>query len=158
MSIAKKGSRKITVNGTHYRWRVSRPRKISDYRSESNLLSEDYLNTARKYGLGDVADIVFNVPIELYESPGSKILMKYFGLCVDGFLGPEQFAQIKPSLIAEIIEESIKKGWKPEEKGDFHIELFENTGKKQRPAILVLPNMNEHMDNYDNLVKPVKII
>ncbi len=158
MSIQKKGSRKITVNNSDYRWRVSRFRRISDYRVENEVLSEEYIKVAEKYGLGSVADIVFNIPIELYDVPKSKIIVKYFGLCVDGFLGPEQFAQIKPKLISQIIEDAILQGWNPNQKGNFTIEIYENTGKKHRPAILVLPNFgNQDLKNYDNLVKAIQI-
>lgn len=159
MSIAKKGSRKIIVNTIAYRWRVPKYKRISDWKIEREVLSEKYMEVAQAYGLGSVADIVFNIPIELYENPKSKIILKYFGLCVDGFMGPEQLAQIKPKLINEIIREALIKGWNPNKKGDIKIELYENTGKRHRPAILVLPDhMNNEVIGYDNLIKAIQIL
>lgn len=159
MSIAKKGSRKITVADVDYRWRVSRPRRTSDWRSDRTVLNETYLKLAAKYGLGEVADVIFNIPIELYTEPKSKILIKYFGLIIDGFLGVEQFSQVKPGLISQIISDSRQQGWNPTKKGDYPIEIFENTGEPHRPAIIVLPGINEaSMTEYANLVKVVKLI
>ena len=118
------------------------------------MLDETYLQIAEHYRLGHIADILFNIPIELYSQPKSKILVKYFGLAVDGFLGIEQFAQIKPGLISRIISESIQHGWEPTQKGDYPIEIFENTGERHRPAIIVLPGINEaRMNEYANLVR-----
>ena len=159
MSISKTGSRKIAVNGVDYRWRVSRYRMVSDWKIEQDILSEDYLKVARQYGLGSVADIIFNIPIELFNDPKSKIILKYFGLCVDGFLGPEQITQVKPQLIAQVIEKSLLNGWNPHCKGDHTIKLYENSGEKHRPAVLVLPDiMNEGITNYDNLVTAIRIL
>lgn len=159
MSLSKKGSRRIIVNGVDYRWKVSRYKLISEWRSEPDLLSEDYLKAAGKYGLGDIADVVFNIVIELYDNPQSKIIVKYFGLCVDGFLSIETLVQIKPQLVADIIEKSTLNGWIPAHKENYTGNLFENSGKIHRPAILILPDiMNDKIQNYDNSVFGIRII
>ena len=125
MGMAKKGSRKLVVDGVSYRWRVSRPRRISAWRRAPELLDEKYLAIAEQYNLGEVADVVFYIPIEHYSNPKSKLLIRYFGLVVDGFLGIEQFSRIKPGLIADIIREASSRGWRPEQKGDCVVEIFE---------------------------------
>lgn len=163
MSIAKKGSRKITVAEVDYQWRVSRPRRISDWRDECDLLDEVYCKIAAQYGPGQVADVVFNIPIELYREPKSKILAKYFGIIIDGFLGIEQVAQIKPGLVADIIRESLRNGWNPAAKDDYMVEIFERkpfkgSTEKLRPAVIVMPGINEaSMLEYDNLIRLVEV-
>ena len=157
MSMAKKGSRKITVEGVDYRWGVSRYRLVSDWRIDTDFVGEKYVEIARRFGLGEVADVVFNIVIELYQDPKSRIRVKYFGLIIDGFLGPEQYTQIKPRLIAEIVEQSITNGWDPGSRGDYNLEIIENTGEKSRPAVLVLPGFNDDVVDYDNIVKPIRI-
>mgnify|MGYP006955658625 CR=1 FL=1 len=107
--------------------------------ADLELLDQRWLATARGFGLGDVADIVFNIPIERYEAPASRLLVKYYAMIVDGFLGPEQFTQIKPSLIREIIVHARAAGWDPGAKGEQILELVENAGLPHRPALLLLP-------------------
>ena len=130
---------------------------ISDWHIDTGIVDERYLKIAQRFGLGKVADVVFNITIDLYEKTKSKILVKYFALIIDGFMGPEQYTQIKPGLVAEIIKQSIASGWDPSAKGDFNVEIFENTGEKHRPAILVLPGINEDVVDYDNVVKLIRI-
>jgi len=143
MAMARKGSRKITVAGIDYRWRVNRPRRISDWRMERERLDEKFCAIAEQYGLREVADVVFHIPIELYSEPTSKILVKYFGLVVDGFLGIEQVTKVKPSLIAEIIREALQNGWQPEEKEDVIVEIFDNSAQQHCPAVMVMLGKNE---------------
>ena len=157
MTIPKKGSRKISVDGVDYRWIVSKYKIISDWRKETELLDEQYLQAASKFGLGDVADVVFGIAIELAENPVSIISAKYFGLVVDGFLGIEQLVSIKPKLISEIIQYSIKAGWNPNVRGNHVLEIVENTKEKHRPALLLLPGFGNNIKNYDNHVKMVQI-
>ncbi|MEO0770830.1 MAG: hypothetical protein AAFY72_15660, partial [Cyanobacteria bacterium J06649_4] len=61
-AMARKGSRKITVAGIDYRWRVNRPRRISDWRMERERLDEKFCAIAEQYGLREVADVVFRDP------------------------------------------------------------------------------------------------
>jgi hypothetical protein len=159
MSIAKKGSRKITVNGINYRWLVSRRYKqISDWHVDTEVLDEKFVEIAQRFGLGEVADVVFTIVIELYDTPQSKIVANYFDIIVDGFIGPEQFAQIKPKLISELIKQAINNAWNPRVKGDYKLEIFEKSGEKHKPVILALPNLNTDVLDYDNLVKLIKIL
>lgn len=155
--MAKKSSRKITVGGVDYRWRVSRYRWVSDLRVDTSIVDEEFVKVAKRFGLGGIADVVFDIVIQLYEKPKSSIQVKYFAVIVDGFMGPEQYAAIKPRLIAEIIEQSIANGWDPESRDDYNMEIIENTGEKYRPAVLVLPGFNDDVVDYDNIVKPIRI-
>lgn len=158
MAITKKGSRKIHVRGCDYRWRVNSFKKVSDWGKESGILQEAYAATAAKYGLGAVADITFHIPIERYENPVSKIMVKCFGFCVDGFLGIETLMEIKPKTIATIIEHFLDAGWDPAVKGDRHTELYEQEGNRA-PALLVIPGLiNDGMEAYPNQVHPLQII
>lgn len=157
MSLSKKGTRKIIVNGVYYRWRVSQYQIVSNWRVDAEVIDGKYLEIAQRFGLGDIADVVFNIVIELYDDPKSKMIVKYFGLVVDGFLGPEQFVQIKPKLVSELIGHGTNNGWVPNLKGDYKLEIFENSGKKHRPAVVVLPNLNDEVVDYENFVKPIKI-
>jgi hypothetical protein len=157
MAIVKKGSRKIAVEGIEYRWRVSKYRNVSNWRHDSNVIDGVYQAAAKQYGLGDIANVVFNIPVELYENPVSKIMIKYYGIVVDGFLGIEQLGSIKPTLISQIIKESLLSGWLPNSKGDYSIEVVENTGESHRPAILLLPGFGPDIKNYDNQIKLIQI-
>ena len=127
------------------------------------MLDEVYYKIAAQYGLGQVADVVFNIPIELYHEPKSKILAKYFGIIIDGFLGIEQVAQIKPGLVTNIIRESLRNGWNPSAKGDYMVEIFEReaiggSAEKLRPAVNVMPGINEaSMLEYDNLIRLIEV-
>ena len=157
MGIPKKGARKLIVKDIEYRWRVSRYRLVSDWRIDTEIVDKKYLGVAKQFGLGDVADVIFTIAIERYNEPQSKLIVKYYGLIIDGFLGPEQLVQIKPSLVKTLILESLSHGWHPGQKGDFTLDLFENTGSKLRPAILVLPGINDSIRDYENLIKPIKL-
>ncbi len=158
MGILKVGSRKITVDGVDYRWRVPRYKKLSDWKNGSNVLSEEYMKVAEYYGLGKVADIVLNIPIELYSNPKSKIELKYFGLCIDGFLGREQLIQIKPQLIVKVIDKALSDGWNPNLKGNYKLKLYENSSEKYKPAILLFPDeTNDTIKNYVNVVTLVEV-
>ncbi|WLQ16402.1 hypothetical protein O5O45_10775 [Hahella aquimaris] len=124
MAMPKKGSREISVDGIDYRWRVSRYRIISDWRKETEVLDERYLKAAERYGLGQVADVVFKITVELRNNPASVISVNYFGLVVDGFLGIDQLVSIKPKLVSEIIRASIQAGWNPESQGNHTVEII----------------------------------
>jgi len=158
MAIAKKGSRKIVVESRSFRWKVSGYRNVTNWRYDSGIVDERFLAVSEQFGLGEVADIVFNIPIESYDDPVSKILIKYYGKVVSGFLGPEQLGSIKPGLISEVILECLSQGWDPGERGDYSVEVVENTGQKHRPAILILPEVIPRMPGYENTVKLIEIV
>ena len=157
MSLPKKKSRKISVRGNEFRWLVSDWHRISDWSADSEFVDRTYLEIARNFGLGDTADVYFNLVIEQYSKPVSKVIVNYYGMVVEGFLGYEQFTQIKPSFVAQIIEQAIEGGWQPNQKGDYQIKVYENSGEKHRPAVLVLPGLNEGAKGYENLIKPIQI-
>ena len=72
MTIPKMGSRRIVVDGLAYRWRVSRWRKISGWSPDRlELLDPRWLEQARRFGLGDVADVTFTIAVELHDKPAS---------------------------------------------------------------------------------------
>ncbi|MEM9220726.1 MAG: hypothetical protein AAGD25_41215 [Cyanobacteria bacterium P01_F01_bin.150] len=158
MSLPKKGSKKIHVNGSDYRWLGSKWNKVSDWRADREFVDEEFLAIAQKFGLGDTADVYFNLVIEKHENPVSKIAVKYFGKVIDGFLGIEQFTQIKPSLVSKVIGQALESGWNPDQKGDFALEIYENSGEKHRPAVLALPGLNDEVKNYEKIIKPIQIV
>lgn len=157
MAIPKKGSKKITVNNIEYIYRVSKPKKKSDWRKEENELNENFLTYAEYYGLGQVMDVNYGIVIQLFEKPVSNIFIKYHSIVVDGFLGIEQITQVKPNLITHLIKTAILNGWKPSEKGDYKFNLAEQNTKNKEPIVLQLPNMNDPISNYKNISRPLKI-
>lgn len=156
--LGRKSSRKLVVDGVEYRFKVSRWRKVSDWKPASaGLVDERWLEAARKVGLGDVANVVFTIAIELAEMPGSKLIVTYHTHVIDGFLGPEQFTRIQPSLVATLVREARSVGWKPGERGDMRLHIVENSELPERPALLVLPGLNDDIDGYDNRVRVVRV-
>lgn len=100
MTMPRKGSRRIVVAGIPYRWHVSRWKRISGWSPASlELLDRRWLEQARRFGLGDVADVTFSIAVELWDNPVSRIRVRYYAMIIDGFLGPEQLTQIKPQLV-----------------------------------------------------------
>lgn len=157
MAIPKKGSRKIIVDDIEYIYRVSKPKKKSDWREEENELNENFLNYAQHYGLGQVMDVNFGIVIQLSKKPVSNIFVKYHSIVIDGFLGIEQITQIKPNLIAHLIKTALLDGWNPSEKGDYRLTLAEQNTKDKEPIVLQLPDMNNSITDYTNIDRPVKI-
>jgi hypothetical protein len=158
MTMPRKGSRRIVVAGTAYRWHVSRWRKISGWSPASlELLDPRWLEQARRFGLGDVADVTFNIAVELHDEPVSRIRARYYAMIVDGFLGFEQLTQIKPQLIRTILERALAAGWIPDKRGDFSLEIVENTGREWRPALMVLPGLNDDIEGYENRMIPIRV-
>jgi len=141
MAITKKGSKKIIVRGIVFRWRVNAYRIKSVWKSGKETLSNEYLAAATPFRLGDVQDIVFNVPVELYDQPVSKIMITGFSHCIDGFMGPEQIMEIKPKTIANIIERMLDDGWDPSKKGDRNAELHDHNDDKHNPIVLIIPGV-----------------
>src|SRR5688572_24142493 len=140
--LARKSSRKLVVADVAYRYKVSRWRRISDWKPASaGLVDERWLARARTLGLGDVADVEFTIAIERQDEPVSKTIVTYHAHVIDGFLGPEQLTRIQPSLVAKLITESLSAGWRPKERGDVRLHLVENGQLPERPALLVLPGL-----------------
>lgn len=157
MAISKKGTRNITVNGTAYVYKISKIKKKSDWREQQNELNETFMQYASHYGLGKVKDITINIVVQLKDNPVSNLFVKINTVLVAGFLGPEQISQITPRMVADLITKAINDGWEPSNKGDFRINLLETDTKDREPVILQIPNMNEGVENYQNLEKPVEI-
>lgn len=158
MAIPRKGTRKIVVENTSYVFKVSKPRKKSDWRVQKNELDKTFMNYARHYGLGNVKDVTFGIVIQLLDNPVSSIFIKYHSILVDGFLGSEQLTQIQPNFISYIITKAINDGWNPSKKGNFRLNIAEQNTNEKKHVILLLPNMNEGPENYENLDKPVEIV
>jgi hypothetical protein len=159
MTMPRKGSRRIVVGGVAYRWRVSRYKRISGWSATSlTLLDPRWLEQARKFGLGDVADVTFTIAVELHDKPVSRIRVKYYAKIVDGFLGPEHFTEITPQLIRAIIERALASGWAPDKAGDWSMEIVENTGQLRRPALMILPGLTGDIEGYEKRMIPIRII
>lgn len=118
MSLSKKGSRSIEVNGIKYHFKVSKVKKKSDWRKQSNELDETFMKYASYYNLGNVRDATINVVIELASAPASRMLVKIHTLIVDGFMGSEQIISITPKLVEQLTKNSLTDGWDPHKKGD----------------------------------------
>jgi hypothetical protein len=160
MSMPKKGTKKIVADGVTYRWRVSRWRRVSDWKpADLENLDAEWLERARQFGLGEMADVVFRVPIELHESPSSQLLVKYFAKVVDGFFGPEQFTQIRPSFVRRVIESARAAGWDPAGHRHMTIEVVESSDAPLKPVLLILPHWkNIHpIPGYDREVQLIPL-
>jgi hypothetical protein len=144
MPIAKKGSRRIVVDGVAYRWRVSPWKRLSSWTPpDVGLLSQTWVEQARRVGLGDMADVAMNVTVEASENPSSRLRVRYAAKVVDGFLGFEQLSSITPSLVRFVIAQARGAGWDPAKAGDHRIELVENLEGEKRPALLALPGFGD---------------
>ncbi|MEM8886758.1 MAG: hypothetical protein AAGD28_02150 [Bacteroidota bacterium] len=157
MAISKKGSRKITVADIDYLFKVSKLKKKSDWREQQNELDETFMKYASYYGLGRVKDATINLVVQSTENPISHLFVKFHTLQVAGFMGSEQILEIKPAMVAKLIQKALNEGWKPNEKGDHRITLAQKWQENKSPVILQLPGMNEDADDYPNLDKPKEI-
>lgn len=157
MAFSKKGTRHIEVNNTKFVYKISKLKGESDWRDEENELNETFLKYARHYGLGMVKDVTINIAVQANSNPISKMFIKCHTLLVDGFMGPEQIIQIKPSLVSSLIQKGLMDGWNPEKKGDHRIEIIQQMTKEKTPVILQLPHMNEDICDYSNLERPTEI-
>ena len=141
MGIGSKGSRKLVVGEQTCRWKVGRPRKVSDWKAaELGMLDSRWEEHARQFGLGATADVVFNLVVEAFEQPASRLVIRIHSRVVDGFLGPEQLLRIGPRTVAGLVLKARAAGWNPVERGDMRFDVFEDPGAPHRPAVLVLPS------------------
>ncbi|MDW3652717.1 MAG: hypothetical protein R8P61_36905 [Bacteroidia bacterium] len=157
MAISKKGSRKITVANTDYLYKVSKLKKKSDWREQQNELDETFMKYASYYGLGKVKDATINLVVQSADLPRSHLFVKFHTLQVAGFMGPEQILEIKPALVAKLIEKALKEGWRAKQKGDHRFTLAQKWQENKKPVILQLPQMNKEAGTYENLEKPIEI-
>jgi hypothetical protein len=97
MAILKKGSRKIIVDSTSYRWNIRRK------------------PTHRQ---GDYSSCV-TAAVELLENPGATLSIEFFWNQYNNYDGT-QFP-VTPKDIELSIREALSKGWQPEKPGStFH--------------------------------------
>ncbi|MEL6255780.1 MAG: hypothetical protein AAFR87_27490, partial [Bacteroidota bacterium] len=147
----------ITVKNINYLYKVSKLKKKSDWREQHNELDETFMKYASYYGLGKVKDATLNLVVQSAEKPTSHLFIKCHTLQVAGFMGPEQIQEIKPAMVAKLIQKAIEEGWEPNEKGDHRITLAQKWQENKSPVILQLPQMNEEIGDYPNLEKPIEI-
>ncbi|MGH1384091.1 hypothetical protein [Kordia sp.] len=102
MAIPKKGTRKITVNESDYRW----------------LIRKKVTYTQSVYGDGKLS-----VAIELAENPGTTLHI-YTDRNHPHDIYTKEVTPIVPSDISNWINKALLLGWKPSEKGKpFHAEI-----------------------------------
>lgn len=158
MTIPSKGARAIVVGDVRYRFRVSRWRRLSAWSPASvGLVDPRWLAYARRFGLGDVADVAFTIAIERAQAPASTLVARYHAKIIDGFLGPEQLTAVTPSLVRQILERAIEDGWRPGARGDQRVDLVENSGDPRRPVLMVLPGIASDLDGYEKKLVPLRI-
>jgi len=87
LAIAKKGSRKITVQGETFLWRVRKKTSHEEWHDD-------------QYG----------IPIQ-HESNG-QLLIAYVGYCRSDYPNRESVQSITPAMIENCITEAINLGWK----------------------------------------------
>lgn len=97
MSLASKGSRRIVVEGTAYRW-VVRPGP-----TYSQALTWRPLSFA----------------VELENAGQSILAVTLDATRPDNWLGEKGFV-VTPSLVAHAIRQAVEQGWKPQSKGSPH--------------------------------------
>ncbi len=158
MAFSKRGSRRITVDQQLYLYKVGRIKKKSDWRPAGNgELDDSFLNIARHYGLGDVADATLTIAIQAKVDAASSMFVKFYSILVDGFMGSEQVLTVTPAVVASLIRHGLEKGWKPSEKGDVRIEIIEKRDNDHKPVLLLFPNTPSQLDNYENLIPLVEV-
>lgn len=94
MAIPKKGSRKITVDHTNYRWAIRRKPSYGQAIAESNL----------------------SVAVELYDDPQSKLIVTFPFPRPDNWIKSHNEA-VTPGRLAESIRQAKKDGWQPQSRG-----------------------------------------
>lgn len=91
MSLPKKGSRKIQVDGLDYRWLI---RKKPSYIQ----------------GIGAVS---FTIAIERFEEEHKGLLLVHTGLTrLDNWIDPHQ-TSVTPKVVREMIQTALNGGWNP---------------------------------------------
>lgn len=157
MAISKKGSRRINIDEIEFLYKVSKVKKKSDWRESNEELNDTFLKYASYYGLGKVKDITINIVIQLVENPVSNCFIKITSILIDGFMGAEQITRIPPQFVEDLTRKGLREGWNPSLKGDFRVNLLETQTKEHEPIILQIPNMNQEIENYQNIEKPVEV-
>lgn len=95
MAIPKKGSRKITVDGTDYRWTIRRKPTCPKTLCEENVLAA----------------------VELYDKPRSVLSIKFPWVRYDNRFGIAE-QPVTPKHIEQCIKRALAEGWQPEKTGN----------------------------------------
>jgi len=103
MAIAKKGSRKIEIDGVAYRWIIRGKPTYSQAINQSNLTAV----------------------VELYENPVSKLIIDFLQPRSDSWVTSSK-TEIGPSHIESSIRKALSKGWQPSKKGG-NLEVKQST-------------------------------
>ncbi|BDD09054.1 hypothetical protein FUAX_14860 [Fulvitalea axinellae] len=110
MSLSKKKSRPITVDGVDFRYSISTSKIDNDWNFRLNLTIQI------ASGEGSVLTV-------------HGIVTRNFWLDFSeyGKYGKENYPVFKPSDISRVIKAGLKNGWVPEEKGSPHILELDNS-------------------------------
>lgn len=91
MSIVKKGSRKIIVEGREYRWTIRKSPSYGQAIDESNL----------------------TLAAELFEEPGSTLVVTFPFARPDSWISSGK-RSVKPSDVEQSIKLALENGWLPD--------------------------------------------
>ena len=118
MSLNRKKSRKITVDGVLYRWCVAKhPHEFQNPEPPESMIIY-YSN---------------NIIIELLNSPQSQIISTYsYKAKVREVWDVNPVTGITPKAVAEIIIEALDNGWNPQMKENYKLEQVEDLKKFAR--------------------------
>ncbi len=97
MTLPKKGSRRITVDGVTYRWAIRKKPTYGEYLKWGGI----------------------RAVVELFDSPES-ILAIDFPFARPDAHGFQNGHSVTPAMIAESIRQSVSDGWDPSVKGTSH--------------------------------------
>jgi hypothetical protein len=95
MALAVKGSRRITVDGTVYRWRL---RRKPSYNQEC-------------------FDTPLTFAVELADSGGSVLAVAIPDVSYPGSLMGRSSLIVRPALVAAVIRTALGQGWQPAARG-----------------------------------------
>ncbi|GAA1463787.1 hypothetical protein NE857_00330 [Nocardiopsis exhalans] len=98
MSLLRKGSRRITVDGADYRWRIRHRPTYSQGNGWTNLV----------------------FAVEYAESPGRALVVETGNPRPDNWLGLGPAVSITPVVVAAAIRRALKEGWSPQATGSPH--------------------------------------
>jgi hypothetical protein len=90
MALPRKGSHRIVIDGTEYRWQLGKRE------SPGRLLS-------------------FTDRVIVQRAIGGAVLIRTLGLRWDSYDSEQE--PITPRIVEEFIREGIREGWRPEESG-----------------------------------------
>lgn len=102
MTLVRKGSRRITVDGTDYRWRIrGRP----------------------TYAQG-LCEFPMNFAVELAEAPGQTLVVATQHPHPSSWLSTAPPVPVTPAVVSTAIRSALAQGWTPDSRGSaFHMKL-----------------------------------